>query len=60
MTGCVEGILRVLVLGLVLIVGTAIEQTLSVGPTCKFVWCDIMDFGYWVVSLRLSPNDHVS
>ena len=30
--GCVEGIHRVLVLGLVLIAGTAIEQAPSVGP----------------------------
>ena len=32
MAGCVEGIRRALILGLVLIVGTAIEQAPSVGP----------------------------
>ena len=32
MAGCVEGIRRELVLGLVLITGTAIEQAPSVGP----------------------------
>ena len=32
MAGCMEGIHRALVLGLVLISGTAIEQALSVGP----------------------------
>ena len=32
MTGCVEGIRRALVLGLVLITGTAIEEALSVCP----------------------------
>ena len=32
MAGCVEGIRRALVLGLVLIAGTAIEQSPSVGP----------------------------
>ena len=37
MAGWVEGIRRALVLGLVLIVGTAIEQTPSVGPLVNYV-----------------------
>ena len=35
MAGCVEGIRRALVLGLVLIAGTAIEQAPSVGSLLK-------------------------
>ena len=36
MAGWVEGIRRALVLGLVLIAGTAIEQAPSVGPPLSF------------------------
>ena len=51
MAGCVEVISRVLVLGLVLIAGTIIEQTPSIGPklSSDFVyhkkgsnWCTVV------------------
>ena len=42
MTGCVEGIHRTLVLGLVLIAGTAIGQAPSVGPLLALLLSEIM------------------
>ena len=42
MAGWVEGICRALVLGLVLIAGTAIEQAPSVGPPQPGVCCFIV------------------
>ena len=41
MAGCVEGIHRVLVLGLVLKAGSAIEQPPSVGPQYYVIVCSI-------------------
>ena len=42
MAGCVEGIRRALVLGLVLIAGTAIEYAPSVGPLIRIISTNII------------------
>ena len=61
MTGWVEGICRALVLGLVLIAGTAIEQAPSVGPRVEPITTVIRRgrLGWYVHVMRKSDDDWV-